>query len=160
VREVSVSLRDTAARWVQGVRIVQGSTVTLAADEAALPVTLVNDLGTDVRLVLQARSRSPRLRVLDTAIPVDLAAGARTRVDLPVRAVSNGPASVSLRLLTPDTTPWGPPVETDVRVATVAETGVLGVAAALAGSVFVIGTWRSVRRRRRRRATQDTGAVG
>lgn len=155
VTEVSAALRDTAAGWVQGVRIVPGSTITLAAEEAVLPVTLVNDLDTDVQLVLQARSRSPRLRVLDTAIPVDLPAGARTRVDLPVRAVSNGPASVSLRLLTPDTTPWGPAAATDVRVATVAEARLLGIAAAVAGTIFALGTWRTVRRRRRQGRDDD-----
>ena len=155
VTEVSGALRDTAARWVQGVRIVPGGNVTLAAEEAVIPVTLVNDLDTDVQLVLQARSRSPRLRVLDTAIPVDLPAGARTRVDLPVRAVSNGPASVSLRLLTPDTTPWGPAATTDVRVATVAEARLLGIAAAVAGTIFALGTWRTVRRRRRQGRDDD-----
>jgi hypothetical protein len=125
--------------------------VTLAAAEAALPVTVVNDLDEDASLVLLARSRSPRLRIPETSVRIEVPAGGRLRVDLPVAAVSDGPAEVTLRLLAPDTTAWGPPADTRVRVATGAEAGVLWVAAAVAAVVFVVGTWRTVRRSRRRR---------
>ncbi|MGF1664543.1 MAG: DUF6049 family protein, partial [Kineosporiaceae bacterium] len=141
--------RDTTAAWVQGVRIVPGSTITLAAAEAALPVTLVNDLDEDATLVLSARSRSPRLRILEASLVVEVPADGRLRADLPVEAVSDGPAEVTLQLLAPDETPWGPAADTRVRVATGAEAGVLWVAAVAAAGVFVAGTWRTVRRSRR-----------
>jgi hypothetical protein len=148
---VAARTRDVTSGWVQGVRIVPGSTVTLAAAEAALPVTLVNDLDEDASLVLAARSRSPRLRIPEQAVTVEVPAGGRLRVDLPVEAVSNGPAEVTLRLLAADDTPWGPAADIEVRVATGAEAGVLWVAAVAAAGVFVIGTWRTVRRSRRGR---------
>ncbi|MGF1645704.1 MAG: DUF6049 family protein [Kineosporiaceae bacterium] len=147
--------RDATTTWVQGVQIIPGSTVTLAAAEAALPVTLVNDLNESASLVLHARSRSPRLRIPEPTVSVQVPAGGRLRVDLPVEAVSDGPAEVTLRLLTPDDTPWGPAADTEVRVATRAEAGVLWVAAAAAAVVFVMGTWRTVRRSRRSRHEGD-----
>jgi hypothetical protein len=148
---VAARTRDVTSGWVQGVRIVPGSTVTLAAAEAALPVTLVNDLDEDASLVLAARSRSPRLRIPEPAVTVEVPAGGRLRVDLPVEAVSNGPAEVTLRLLAADDTPWGPAADIEVRVATGAEAGVLWVVAVAAAGVFVIGTWRAVLRSRRGR---------
>lgn len=149
--EAAARTAATTTAWTAGVRIVPGSTVTLAAAEAALPVTVVNDLDEDASLVLLARSRSPRLRIPETSVRIEVPAGGRLRVDLPVAAVSDGPAEVTLRLLAPDTTAWGPPADTRVRVATGAEAGVLWVAATVAAVVFVVGTWRTVRRSRRRR---------
>ncbi len=144
--------------WVDGVRVLEGSSITLAASEAAIPLTVVNELDSDVQLRLTVVSRSPRLRILSAEQSVRLAAGGQASVEVPVEAVSNGRAQVVVGLTTPTEVPWGLRAPIEVQVATGAETGVLTVAALLIAVAFLAGTVRTIRRSQRRVGAQDESA--
>lgn len=150
--QVAGVLEAEAARVVDGVRLVQGSRVTLAAEQAAMPFTVVNDLDRPVELLLDVRSTSPRLRILAAPQAVVLQPGVRTVVEIDVEAVASGPAEVTAQLRTTDGRSWGPGGTSTVRVAIQAEARVLGVLAAAVGVLFVGGSVRAFRVNRRRRA--------
>ena len=152
-------LRAQTSGTVDAVQVVPGSRVTLVAAEAALPVSVVNDLDTEVSLVLEVRSRSPRLQVPQTRVPVSVEPGQRTVVDVPVVAVASGPAEVSTQLVTADGRAWGPVSAVSVTVATQAEGRVLtgiGIGVAV---LFVLGAARAFVLDRRGRELEGSGPV-
>ncbi|MEJ5868345.1 DUF6049 family protein [Pseudokineococcus sp. 5B2Z-1] len=141
-------LRDVAA-LSDGVRLLQGGAVTVVGSQASVPVTVSNDLGQDVRVVVAAASSSPRVRVRQD-VTTTVAAASRTQVLVPVEAVGGGDARLLLQLRSPEGGALGPQVVVPVRVRLEwAEWGTAGVAA-LGGLVLLAGLVRSVRRVRRR----------
>ena len=157
--ELAEEVRAQTRGTVGAVQVVPGSRVTLVAAQAALPVTVVNNLDTEVRLVLEVRSRSPRLQVPETRVPVTVQPGQRAGVDVPVVAVASGPAEVTSQLVTADGRAWGPPSTVTVTVATQAEGRVLtGVGVGVA-VLFVLGAARAFVRNRRGRELEGAGPV-
>ncbi len=152
-------LQEQTSDTVAAVQVVPGSRVTLAAAEAELPVTVVNDLDTEVDLMLEVRSRSPRLQVPTTTVPVTVEPGQRAVVDVPVVAVASGPAEVSSQLRTVEGLAWGPPSTTTVTVATQAEGRVLTGVGIGVGVLFVLGAARAFARNRRGRELVGAGPV-
>jgi hypothetical protein len=150
-------VRQTQAT-VDGIRVVPGSRVTLVAAQAALPVTVISELDSEVDLVLQVRSRSPRLQVPEQRVPVTVEPGQRAVVDVPVIAVASGPAEVTSQLVTEAGRPWGPPSTVTVTVATQAEGRVLAAIGVVVGVLFVVGAARAFVRNRRGRELEATGA--
>lgn len=123
--------------------------MTVVGAEASVPVTVSNDLDRPVEVVVAGRSGSPRLRVLDD-VAASVPAGARTQVLVPVEAVGEGDAVLTLQLSAPGGADLGEPVSVPVRVRLEwAAWGTAGVAAA-GGVVLVAGLVRSVRSARRR----------
>lgn len=153
--QVAGAMLRAAEAAVAGVRIVPGSQITLAAEEAAIPFTVVNDLDRPVRLVLEVTSRSPRLRIVQESPTVVLQPGVRTVVDVDVEAVANGRAEVTAALRTVDGQPWGEATTLVVSVTTQAEARVLGLVAAAVTLLFVGGSVRAVRVNRRRRLLEQ-----
>ncbi|WP_298992001.1 DUF6049 family protein [uncultured Pseudokineococcus sp.] len=140
---------DEVATLSGGVQLLQGGTVTVVGSQASVPVTVANDLGQDVRVVVAAASSSPRVRVRQD-VATTVAAASRTQVLVPVEAVGGGDARLLLQLRSPDGGVLGPQVAVPVRVRLEwAEWGTAGVAA-LGGLVLLAGLVRSVRRVRRR----------
>ncbi len=135
--------------WQTRVRLIPGSSITLAASTAEIRRTIVNETENEVTLRVDVVSRSPRLRVSEQGGTVTIPPGEQVVALIPVEAVSNGRAQLILRLVTPAGRPWGEPTELEVRVATGAETGALAVTAVLITIVFVLGTVRTIRRNRR-----------
>jgi len=157
--ELAARLREQTRGTVDAVQVVPGSRVTLVATQAALPVTVVNDLDTEVNLVLEVRSRSPRLQVPQTLVPVAVQPGQLAVVDVPVVAVASGPAEVSSQLMTTDGRAWGPGSAITVTVATQAEERVLtGVGIGVA-VLFVLGAARAFVLNRRGRELVGSGPV-
>ena len=157
--ELAARLREQTRGTVDAVQVVPGSRVALVAAQAALPVTVVNDLATEVNLVLQVRSRSPRLQVPQTLVPVTVQPGRRAVVDVPVVAVASGPVEVSSQLMTVDGRPWGPGSSISVTVATQAEGRVLTGVGIVVGVLFVLGAARAFVRNRRGRELVGSGPV-
>ncbi|MFC7164344.1 DUF6049 family protein [Aquipuribacter hungaricus] len=157
--ELAALVREQTRGTVDGVQVVPGSRVTLVAAEAGLPVTVVNELDTEVSLVLEVRSRSPRLQVPQARVPVTVQPGQRTVVDVPVVAVASGAAEVESQLTTADGRAWGPVSSVDVTVATQAEGRALTVVGVVVAVVFVVGAARAFVRDRRGRELVGAGPV-
>ena len=157
--ELAARLREQTRSTVEAVHVVPGSRVALVAARAALPVTVVNDLATEVTLVLQVRSRSPRLQVPRTLVPVTVQPGRIAVVNVPVVAVASGPVEVSSQLMTADGRPWGTGSSISVTVATQAEGRVLTGVGIVVGVLFVLGAARAFVRNRRGRELVGSGPV-
>ena len=157
--ELAARLREQTRSTVEAVHVVPGSRVALVAARAALPVTVVNDLATEVNLVLQVRSRSPRLQVPRTLVPVTVQPGRIAVVNVPVVAVASGPVEVSSQLMTADGRPWGTGSSISVTVATQAEGRVLTGVGIVVGVLFVLGAARAFVRNRRGRELVGSGPV-
>lgn len=151
------ALGDATAEVRTAVHVVEGSAVTVVSAEADLPVTVANELEQDVRVVLSAQPRSPRL-VAQGDVAVRLAEGSTERVALPVRAVANGNTDVLVTVRAPDGALLGDPVTVPVRVRADWETRGILVAGAALVVVLVVGLTRTIRRGRRRGAVEETGA--
>lgn len=157
--------RNAATEAVTGALAAQrakvsllGSRITLGARSGVFPVTVVNDLDQAVRVRVDLTSDNPRLTVHDSE-PVVVEAEQKQQLQLPVEAVANGVIEVRGRLLAPDGTVYGSPVEIRVRVAQYGTLGVWvtgGAALVLFGAVAV----RLLRRTRRtgRTATRTDAA--
>jgi hypothetical protein len=163
VSATSVAWRDDPAAWAEalsslearargvldGLSVLAGSTVNLLSAEAGLPVTVVNDLDQPVRVQVALRPRSARL-VAEGPVAVELPAGGRQRVAVPVRGVASGDTAVEVRLLAPDGTPVGAATTLQVRVRADWESNGTLAVAVVALVVLVVGLVRTVRRGRRR----------
>jgi hypothetical protein len=121
------------------------------ATDASLPFTVANDLDQKVTgLRLKVTAPNPRLEVRqEVSDPVDVAAGTRVRVEVPVRAIAAGRVSLTAQLLTPSGREIGDAVSVQVRTQPPG-TWVMWVIAAAVGLVLVIGLVRAVRRPRRK----------
>jgi hypothetical protein len=120
------------------------------ATTASLPFTVANGLGQDVTgLRLKVTAPNPRLQVRqEVSDPIDLAAGTRVRVEVPVRAIAAGRVSLTAQLLTPSGRELGEPVSVQVRTQPPG-TWAMWVIGAVAALVLLVGVVRAVRRPRR-----------
>jgi hypothetical protein len=141
------------------VRVLEGSTVNVLAEQAALPLTVVNELDQAVDVLLALQPRSPRLRVPDP-VPVTLAPGGRQSLTVPVEALANGNVEVLVRLLTPGGEPLGPVVPLQVRVRADWGSWATTVAGGVAVLLLVVGVLRTVRRARRGAGTGPDTLAG
>lgn len=162
VAAASVAWRDDLAGWRDGltalqraadavpagVRVVPGATVTVLSAETGLPVTVVNDLGQAVDVVLTLRPRSSRL-LPEEAVPVTLSAGGRQRVTVPVRVLASGDTQVDVLVTTPEGVRLGEPAVLAVRLRADWESRGTLLAAGVALLLLVVGLVRTVRRGRR-----------
>jgi hypothetical protein len=121
----------------------------VVSSEADLPVTVANDLGQAVNVVVSLQPRSPRL-VPEGTVAVHIPAQSRQRVALPVKAVANGDTEVVVTVRAPDGAPLGSPVTVPVRVRADWETRGILVAGGLLALVLVVGLVRTIRRGGRR----------
>lgn len=124
------------------------SSVNLAANDGAIPVTLTNELSVPITARLEARPEQLLLRV-DRLEEVRLEAGASQSVRLPVEAIANGSTKVDVTVLSPGGAELGSAPPFDVQVRAEWEGAVVGVSAAALAVLFVVGLIRAVRRGRR-----------
>ncbi|MDF8263866.1 DUF6049 family protein [Luteipulveratus flavus] len=129
---------------------VRPSTVNFFANSGMLSITVVNNLARPVRDVqLVVTPRKGLLWVKRQPAPLSLPAGGRTTVRVPVQAVAAGTAPVDVALSTPGGEPLGlvrgEPVKLKVNVRPTA-TWIYWVLGIVAGLIFVVGLFRSVRK--------------
>lgn len=140
--------QEDSRAFQNSVRVEQGSSITVLTDQTQLPVTLVNDLESDVFVELAVRPTSGILAVEEPTTSVAIPAQATTRVFVPVQSLANGTVNVEFTLLTASGAPVGELVTIPVTIRAGWE-GVISVAlAALVGGVFTFGLLRSIQRRR------------
>ncbi len=129
----------------RGVRVMPSS-VNFFADRGVLQITVVNDLSVPVHDVhLTLTPGQPRLRIDQQAGPLRIGANSRTSVPLQVTAIAAGLVPIQAVLTTANGTPLGQNARVNVRVQPTS-TWIYWVLGSVAGVIFVLGTYRSLRR--------------
>lgn len=137
------------------VRVEQGSAITVLSDQTSLPVTVVNDLASDVVVVLGIRPTTGILAVESPRVTLTISAGGSVRTLVPVQSLANGTVPVEFSLLSSGGFPIGETVTIPVTIRAGWE-GVISVGlAALVGGTFTFGIVRAVQRRRQEKASAE-----
>ena len=144
-----------SAEFRNSVRVEQGSAITVLSDETSLPITIVNDLPSDVVVTLQVRPTTGILAVEEPLTVVTIGAQDSARVFVPVQSLANGTVPVELSLIGAQGEPVGQSVVVPITIRAGWE-GVISVGlAVLVGGIFTFGLVRAIQRRRNERAHQE-----
>ena len=139
------------------VRIQPGS-FTFGSRSGKIPLTLVNELGQDVRVILRLSPQTSQLR-LEPLLPQTIGANQKLQVEVDAVAVARGPVVVEASLRTLEGRPYGQPVQLRVDVTQIG-TVALAITVAAAVVLFLAAGVRVVRRMRAaRRSPVDTVAA-
>jgi hypothetical protein len=153
VRTVSEQL----ANQTDQVRVATTGTFTLPGDSGRIPVTVANDLPTDVTVGIRLRSDEPARLVAADIAPFEVPAGRKVSLEVEAQVVGSGTLPVRLQLTTPAGRRYGEPVTVQVRTtaysraAAYVVTGAFVILAFLLAMNFV---------RRRRAADEPAGHAG
>ncbi|MDQ2649859.1 MAG: DUF6049 family protein [Actinomycetota bacterium] len=146
--------RSRIGQVVGGVTTTGTATVTLTARDGNLPITLVNDTGSALSVVLHLRSTKLSAPG-GTDVPVELPVGA-TRVDIDIRTRASGSIPLELVVTSPD----GALLLTTARYS-VQSTAVSGVGVVLSGgAILFLLVWWGRHWREHRRSTKLVPADG
>lgn len=147
-----------SAEFRNSVRVEQGSAITVLSDETSLPITIVNDLPSDVVVTLQVRPTTGILAVEQPLTPVAIGAQSSARVFVPVQSLANGTVPVELSLIGARGEAVGQSVIVPITIRAGWE-GVISITlAALVGGIFAFGLVRAIQRRRAERVDQEESA--
>jgi len=127
---------------------VQPGDFTFGSKSGKIPVTIVNDLGQAVNVVLRLEPQTPRLRVQPVVVP-EIGPNQKVQVEVPAAAVAGGPVVVEASLRTPGGAQYGQPVALRIRITQIG-TVALVITVAAAVVLFLAAGLRVVRRVRRR----------
>lgn len=148
--------QEDSRAFRNSVRVEQGSDITVLSDQTSLPVTVVNDLTSDVVVILGVRPTTGILAVETPQVRLSVAAQASVRTLVPVRSLANGTVPVEFSLTSSGGTPVGDIVTIPVTIRAGWE-GLISVAlAALVGGTFAFGIIRAVQRRRSENLVKDS----
>lgn len=116
----SVQLERTWAQILaeqQRLSINTAGTISFPGEEGRVPITVSNDLDVPVKVSL-ALSADPeyRLETLEQQT-LDIPAGQRVSLEVPVRVIGSAPLTVGAQLITPDGLPYGPMENFELRTA-------------------------------------------
>lgn len=138
---------------------ILSSDFRLVSSSAPLRPWVRNDLPWPVTVVLAVRPNDARLRVQDRTT-IEAQAAANTRVEVPVEArIANGEVSVDLQLYSPTDQPVGSPQRVDVEVRAEWESIGLIVIVVLVVGFLGLGVVRTIARRRRVRAEEQSASI-
>jgi len=127
---------------------VQPGDFTFGSRSGKIPVTIVNDLGQAVNVVLRLDPQTPRLRVQPVVVP-EIGPNQKVQVEVPATAVAGGLVVVEASLRTPGGAQYGQPVALRIRITQIG-TVALVITVAAAVVLFLAAGVRVVRRVRRR----------
>ncbi|MCC4908707.1 DUF6049 family protein [Microbacterium sp. cx-59] len=145
--------RAATEETLAAVGILPSSPLNLLTAGTDLRFWVHNDLPYPVNVVLDADPNDLRLEI-DRQTVVLAAASSNTPVAIPVRArIGNGDVKIVLSLRSPSSEPIGSPQTVDVNVRADWEAYGTAILATLIVGFLVLGVVRTVRRRRRARAT-------
>ena len=148
--------RAATATTLDSVAIQDPAPIQLISANVDLPVWIRNDLPWPVTLDLEVRPSDPRV-VIDPYTSVEATAQSNTRVLIPVQSrVASGELQVRFTLWSPSGVAIGDPQSADVTVRAEWENIGLGILGSAIVLLLVFGIVRTVRRRRRERATPSS----
>jgi hypothetical protein len=130
------------------VRVEQGSAITVLSDQTSLPVTVVNDLSSDVVVILAVRPTTGILAVETPRVRLTIAPGDAIRTLIPVQSLTNGTVPVEFALFSSGGESVGETVTIPVTIRAGWE-GVISIGLAMiVGGTFAFGLIRAIQRRR------------
>jgi hypothetical protein len=139
------------------VRVEQGSAITVLSDQTSLPVTVVNDLSSDVVVVLAVRPTTGILAVETPQVRLTIAPGDAIRTLIPVQSLANGTVPVEFALFSAGGDPVGETVTIPVTIRAGWE-GIISIGLAIVvGGTFAFGLVRAIQRRRADKRTLENG---
>lgn len=142
-------LRSEAIR--SSVQIADSSTITLLSDRAALPVTVSNTLDQPVTVYIEVQPQSALLSVENPRVELLIEPNSSNKGTVPVKSLSNGQVTVSVRLFDVAGNRIGDATEVELNVYAGWETAGTLFFAGLVVAVFAFGLVRNIRKRRRER---------
>ncbi len=152
-RQLRVSQATTETDGtLDALHVAAGSDVNFIADKGSLPVTVVNGLDVDARVVVDMTSFSPNLQIRE-APTVTIPANSSRTVPVEVAAVSSADVSAITVLRNTDGVSIADPVAMSVRVRADWGTAVTAVFTAGLVVLLVMGVIRTVRRGRKETRT-------
>jgi hypothetical protein len=139
------------------VRVEQGSAITVLSDQTSLPVTVVNDLSSDVVVILAVRPTTGILAVETPQIRLTIAPGDAIRTLIPVQSLANGTVPVEFALFSAGGDPVGETVTIPVTIRAGWE-GIISIGLAIVvGGTFAFGLMRAIQRRRADKRAIESG---
>ncbi|HVE64584.1 MAG TPA: DUF6049 family protein [Mycobacteriales bacterium] len=152
-RSLVGDIRDVLGEQFAKVSVAGGGLITMGGDTARLPITLVNDLGTTVRVQVRIDSRN-RLSLPDGEVRTEVVAPGRRQLQISARALVPGDFTITVSLATPD----GRPLPGEPTLLRVRSSAYGKVALAITIGAFVLlllGSVTRLARRRRRVADRE-----
>jgi hypothetical protein len=136
------------------VHLVETSGFTLLADSPSeLPITVSNSLNQVVTVYITVRPDTGQLAVTNSHVKLTIEPNSQGKGQIPVQAISNGTARITVSLQSVSGIPIGASMRTKVNVQAGWETPIVVVFAILVVAVFGFGVVRSILRRRKAAAT-------
>ena len=140
----------------KSVRVEQGSDITVLSDQTSLPITVVNDLNSEVVVVLNVRPTTGILAVETPTIRITIGANDSVRTLVPVQSLANGTVPVELSLQSTAGAQVGETVTIPVTIRAGWE-GLISISlAVLVGGTFAFGILRAIQRRRAENLVTET----
>jgi hypothetical protein len=140
--------QEDSRAFRNSVRVEQGSAITVLADQTSLPVTVVNDLNSEVVVVLGVRPTTGILAVETPQVTLTIGPAGSVRTLVPVQSLANGTVPVEFTLYAAGGAQVGDSVIIPVTIRAGWE-GVISITlAALVGGTFAFGLIRAIQRRR------------
>lgn len=131
------------------VRVERGSAITVLADQTSLPVSVQNDLPSDVRVTLVVRPTTGILALENPRVDLLVPAGSAARTLVPVQSLANGTTPVEFTLISQSGEQIGDVVTIPITIRAGWEGIISLVLAIVVGGTFTFGLIRAIQRRRR-----------
>jgi hypothetical protein len=148
---------EDSREFRNSVRVEQGSAITVLSDQTSLPVTVVNDLSSDVVVILAVRPTTGILAVETPQIRLTIAPGDAIRTLIPVQSLANGTVPVEFALFSAGGDPVGETVTIPVTIRAGWE-GIISIGLAIVvGGTFAFGLMRAIQRRRADKRAIENG---
>ena len=130
------------------ISIVKGSNINLVSRESSFPVPVTNTLPGEVRVIVNLRSISPKIVVQDSTIQLTIPAGTTMNAQFPIRAIGSGEVVMVAWLTSLSGIELGKPVPIRLTVNPDIETAAIVLFLSFVVVLIVIGTIRTLRRRK------------
>lgn len=148
--------QEDSRAFQNSVRVEQGSDITVLSDQTSLPITIVNDLNSEVVVVLKVRPTTGILAVETPLVRVTVEANDSVRTLVPVQSLANGTVPVELSLQSTAGSQVGDIVTIPVTIRAGWE-GLISVSlAVLVGGIFAFGILRAIQRQRGGNLAKET----
>jgi len=141
--------QENSLEFRHSVRVEQGSDITVLADQTSLPVTVQNDLPSDIFVTLSVRPTTAILAIETPTIDLLIPANSSVRALIPVQSLANGTTPVEFTLLSQAGDTVGDVVTIPITIRAGWEGVISLVLAALVGGTFAFGMIRAIQRRRK-----------